>query len=204
MSSESWPDPQIAAIRNQLRHMVGCELFRQATQQIRFLEYIVEEELAGRGRKINQYTIALDVFERDESFDPLVDSIVRVEARRLRSKLTEYYADIGKHDPTIIKLPKGRYRIAVEFRRSDDRPQIKLDSDHPSQPASPSINLVPHLIAVLPFDNLSNDPNQEYFSDGIAEDVMTDLARVSGIHVISRHSSFVYKGKSVNCRMALN
>jgi TolB-like protein/class 3 adenylate cyclase/Flp pilus assembly protein TadD len=52
-------------------------------------------------------------------------------------------------------------------------------------------------IAVLPFDNLSDDPKQEYFADGITEDLITDLSKVSGLFVIARHSVFTYKGKSI-------
>jgi adenylate cyclase len=55
-------------------------------------------------------------------------------------------------------------------------------------------------IAVLPFDNMSNDPEQEYFSDGISEDIITDLSKISGLIVIARNSSFTYKGKSVNAQ----
>ena len=55
-------------------------------------------------------------------------------------------------------------------------------------------------IAVLPFDNLSDDPQQAYFADGIAEDLMTDLSRLSGLFVISRNSAFAYKGKAVDLR----
>jgi len=56
-------------------------------------------------------------------------------------------------------------------------------------------------IAVLPFDNMSGDPEQEYFSDGISEDIITDLSRISGLTVIARNSSFAYKGKSVDLRV---
>ena len=52
-------------------------------------------------------------------------------------------------------------------------------------------------IAVLPFDNMSDDPEQEYFSDGITEDLITDLSKISGIFVIARNSTFTYKGKAV-------
>jgi adenylate cyclase len=52
-------------------------------------------------------------------------------------------------------------------------------------------------IAVLPFDNMSNDQEQEYFSDGITEDIITELSKLSGLFVIARHSTFTYKGKSV-------
>ena len=55
-------------------------------------------------------------------------------------------------------------------------------------------------IAVLPFDNMSGDPEQEYFSDGISEDIITDLSKVAGLMVIARNSSFTYKGKSVDIR----
>jgi adenylate cyclase len=53
------------------------------------------------------------------------------------------------------------------------------------------------LIAVLPFTNMSGDPEQEYFSDGITEDIITDLSKVSGLSVIARHSAFIYKGKAL-------
>ena len=52
-------------------------------------------------------------------------------------------------------------------------------------------------IAVLPFDNMSADPDQEYFSDGIVEDLITDLSKLSGLFVIARNSAFSYKGKAV-------
>jgi len=55
-------------------------------------------------------------------------------------------------------------------------------------------------VAVLPFDNLSGDPEQDYFADGMSEDLITDLSKVSGLAVISRNSTFRYKGKSVDVR----
>jgi len=57
-------------------------------------------------------------------------------------------------------------------------------------------------IAVMPFTNMSGDPEQEYFSDGICEDVITDLSRISGLFVVGRNSSFAYKGKSVSLPVA--
>ena len=55
-------------------------------------------------------------------------------------------------------------------------------------------------IAILPFDNLSGDPEQDYFSDGITEDIITDLSKISGLFIVARNSSFKYKGKSVDVR----
>ncbi|WP_170393424.1 tetratricopeptide repeat protein [Ruegeria arenilitoris] len=64
----------------------------------------------------------------------------------------------------------------------------------------PPLSSTDHSVAVLPFDNMSADPEQEYFSDGITEDIITDLSVISGLRVISRHSTFVYKGKRVTIR----
>ena len=77
--------------------------------------------------------------------------------------------------------------------------KVLLDSESPKplvaerfeQPEKPSI-------AVLPFDNMSGDPSQEYFSDGLTEQIINGLCKVSNLFVIARNSSFAYKGKSVN------
>ena len=62
---------------------------------------------------------------------------------------------------------------------------------------APKSNADKPSIAVLPFNNMSDDPEQEYFSDGITEDIITDLSKVSGLFVVGRNTSFTYKGKSV-------
>ena len=54
-------------------------------------------------------------------------------------------------------------------------------------------------IAVLPFTNLSGDPEQDYFADGMVEDIITGLSRIKWLFVIARNSSFAYKGKAVEC-----
>lgn len=66
--------------------------------------------------------------------------------------------------------------------------------------AAPPAPAGPPSLAVLPFDNLSDDPQQAYFADGIADDLMTDLSRVNGLTVIGRHSTFAYRGKDVDVR----
>lgn len=82
----------------------------------RLLAYLVEAELAGDGARLNQSRIAIDVFGRNETFDPSVDSIVRVEIGRLRNKLREYYATDGRDDAIIFELPKGRYSPSIRLR----------------------------------------------------------------------------------------
>ena len=74
------------AIREQLARILGSRPFAQSRRMQRFLEYIVVEALAGRSDRLKAYNIALEVFDRPETFDPIVDPLVRVEAARLRQK----------------------------------------------------------------------------------------------------------------------
>ena len=85
-----------------------------------------------------------------------------------------------------------------------DRP-IRVWKWHPgatvaSAPAKPQPNVSTASIAVLPFTNMSGDPDQEYFSDGISEDIITDLSKIAELTVIARNSSFTFKGRSVDVR----
>ena len=88
-----------------------------------------------------------------------------------------------------IRVWKWHPATAAE-RRARRRPDPRRRKRSGPQPS----------IAVLPFDNMSGDPEQEYFSDGITEDIITDLSKVGGLLVIARNSSFAYKGKSVDIR----
>ena len=105
-------------------------------------------------------------------------------------------------------------RIDVRFQdggeisvKNIDRP-IRVWKWHPSATTSaisrsvakPEPNVAAASIAVLPFTNMSGDPEQEYFSDGISEDIITDLSKIGGLTVIARNSSFTYKGRSVDLR----
>ncbi len=101
-------------IRAQLTRLLESPEFASSARLKDFLSYIVEEALAGRAGRIKGVTIAQSVFGADQSFDPETNSIVRVEAGRLRRRLGEYYAGAGRHDPIRIDVPKGAY--APEFR----------------------------------------------------------------------------------------
>ena len=73
-----------------------------------------------------------------------------------------------------------------------------------SRPAEPRSDDDKPSIAVLPFTNMSGDPEQEFFSDGITEDIITDLSKISGLFVVGRNTSFTYKGKSVQLQRVSN
>ena len=97
------------AVREQLERVLASELFRSAGRHSRLLRYLVERTLAGEGDQLKEYVLGTEVFDRSDSYDPRTDSIVRVEARRLRSRLEDYYRGPGTSDPMVITVPRGSY-----------------------------------------------------------------------------------------------
>ncbi len=100
---------------------------------------------------------------------------------QVEGKLDVAFRDMGKHEVKNIARPVRAWQVVTEG--------APAPAPAPVLPDKPSI-------AVLPFANMSGDPEQEYFSDGISEDIITDISKVSGLFVIARNSSFSYKGKS--------
>ncbi|NIO05997.1 MAG: tetratricopeptide repeat protein [Proteobacteria bacterium] len=104
---------------------------------------------------------------------------------QIENKLTLGYEYVGEHTVKNIKKPVRVYR--VRMKTDGTIPEVKKELVLPEKPS----------IAVLPFVNMSGDPDQEYFSDGITEEIITALSKVPRLFVIARNSSFTYKGKSV-------
>jgi adenylate cyclase len=148
----------------------------------------VERTLAGETAQISEYIVGRDVFDRDQRYDPQIDSIVRVEARRLRNKLREYYNGPGAADPVVIALPKGTY-VPV-FSMAAPVAAVRT-AGH---------DLDPRTIAVLPFVNLSSEPDQDFFCDGITEEVLNALTAVPELNVVARTSVFYFKGANADVR----
>jgi TolB-like protein len=101
------PSPE--EIRAELDRVLGAEALVGATRLSRLLKYTVERTLAGEGNQLKEYVLGVEVFDRPPSYDPRLDSIVRVEARRLRAKLEEYYQGPGAASPLVISIPRGSY-----------------------------------------------------------------------------------------------
>ena len=95
--------------RAQLDRILKSSDFEATARERKFLSYVVNEELEGRGSRIKAYSIAVEVFGRDASFDPQNDPIVRIEAGHLRRSLERYYLTAGLSDPIRIEIPKGGY-----------------------------------------------------------------------------------------------
>jgi len=98
-----------ADLRLQLTRVLASRPFQDAELLKRFLSYTVEHTLAGEGDQLKEYRLGVDVFDRPASFDPRIDPVVRMAARRLRAKLQEYYGHEGARDPIRIEVPKGGY-----------------------------------------------------------------------------------------------
>ncbi len=99
------------AVRFELSRILQSEGFIHSGRMRRFLEFVVEEALAGRASQLCEYSIAVSVFDRAESFEPGLDPIVRNDARRLRNKLLEYYQRTqgSRSNQILIEIPKGGY-----------------------------------------------------------------------------------------------
>jgi adenylate cyclase len=194
-----------AEVLSCLGKIVASPVFAQAERQKRFLAYLVDRTLSGNAQLLKGYTIGIEVFDRGAGFDPTVDAIVRVHAGHLRARLREYYASDGRSDEIRIELPKGSYVVRIAKREDESTGCRAISPEGSRVGAAPrklaSGNAPPALariedkvsIVVLPFANMSSDPEQEYFADGISEDLTTELSRLSRLFVISRHSAFAYK-----------
>lgn len=112
-------------IRAHLQKIIKSRTLGRSERLGRFLRFVVDAALDGRAECLKEYTVGVEVFGRGADFDPRIDSAVRVDARRLRAKLDEYYAGEGSDDPVMIELPKGGYVPVFNRRRSTpSRPKV--------------------------------------------------------------------------------
>ncbi len=139
--------------------------------------------------------------DRVVSRDELLDTVWRgrtVSDATLSSRINAArtaVGDNGEAQRLIRTLPRKGIRFIGDVREAPDLQYAApaADPTHPTEPEKPSI-------AVLPFTNMSGDAEQEFFADGVAEDIITALSRCSGLFVIARNSSFLYKGKPTDIR----
>jgi serine/threonine-protein kinase len=191
------------AVRKQLDKILASPLFAAAERRSLLLRSAVEYVLEGHSERLKEYEVGRRVFGRPASWDPRLDPIVRVQVSNLRSKLREYYAGDGKDDPLLIEFPKGTYAPRFERRSvlriiKDNQPGIEAT---PSVGAASIQTRAPATVIVLPFVDLSPGGDQEYFCDGVTEEIINALAKVRGMRVVARTSAFQFKGKHVDVRL---
>ena len=123
--------------------------------------------------------------------------VSRVVRDQVRDKLDVAFDDLGDHSVKNIARPVRVFRVIIE-----GMPAAATAPLTQAMPAGlPALSDRPS-IAVLPFQNMSGDPEQEYFVDGIVEDIITGLSRIRWLYVVARNSSFVYKGRAVDVKQA--
>src|ERR1700746_2276355 len=192
--ANSAADPVPAtAVRDQLARVVNSPGFVSSIRLCRFLTHIVNRTIDGDIDSLKEFSIAMEVFDRTSEYDPNIDAIVRVEARRLRAKLKAYYEEgPGTVDPVLIGLRPGSY-VPV-FRWLDAQPAKHREG------IGAALSPGRICMAVLPFVNMSPEPEQDFFCDGISEEITNSLTRVSGLNVIARTSAFHFKGANIDIR----
>jgi serine/threonine-protein kinase len=201
-----------------LERVLSSAALQHSPQLQRFLRFVVAETLAGHGDRLKEYVVGVEVFGRPSGYDPRLDSLVRVEAKRLREAMESYYADEGREEPVRIDFLKGSYTPSFRLAKVQ-KPEgaSNLAKRHPvffwssvaaavvaviaftfamavlyrQKAAAPTIRTV----AVLPFENLSNDPENEYLCFGLVDEITTELAKNEHLRVIARTSSSRFSRK---------
>lgn len=167
-------DPRL--VRAELDRILRSSGFANSDRMCRFLRCVVERTLAGRGEELKEYQLGVDVFDRKPDYDPRVDPIVRVEARRLRSKLEEFYATHGKDSAVQVDLPKGAY--VPSFRA----PGAAAVTETAPRERSRSV-------AVLPIMNNSPNSEHDYLCEGITQEIIHALTKATDLRVVAWQSA---------------
>jgi len=162
-------------LRDQLQRILTSATFQQGDRLKRFLTFIVDEAIAGRRNELKEYVIGVQVFGKEDAFDPRTDPIVRVQARRLRAKLVNYYREEGRADEWIVELPKGGY--APVFKRRDTPVLVRRSI----AAALASRNT----ILVSAFADHSAARDLDYFCKGLRDEIVHHLARFPNLRILA-------------------
>ncbi len=201
-------------VRDEVERVLSSACFARSERTSKLLRFLVERQLEGRENELKESVIGVEVFGRKPDYDPKIDSTVRTEAVRLRARLSKYYSTEGSQDPIVIDLPKGGY--VPSFRQHEPAPEAQRAGPKRLWLAAGLTGLavtaavigvwwVPHKnapipVGVLPLVNLSQDPANDYFADGLTTEIIRNLSIIDGLAVRSQTSSFAFKGKPRNLR----
>ncbi|MBL8210203.1 MAG: PD40 domain-containing protein [Bryobacterales bacterium] len=119
-------EPQPQEVRAALERLLASVEMSQSARMGQFLKFVVEEELAGQGSRLKETVVGVHVFGREPGYDPKADPVVRVEARRLRFKIQEYYQGSGQQEALRIELPKGTYQPRFTWAEETPAPAAPL------------------------------------------------------------------------------
>ncbi|MPZ20215.1 MAG: hypothetical protein GEV06_20200 [Luteitalea sp.] len=214
--------PNADDVRSQLDRLLASSAFASADRLSRFLRYVVERTLAGEGDRLKEYVIGLEVFDRGDQYDPRLDSIVRVEAGRLRAKVDDYYRGDGRDDDVIIRLRRGSYVPLFEQRQAPPSPLSSPDASTSKSTGkatgwrlalgivaagllllavaawrtglwTPDAAPAPTItVAVLPFAHYSTHKGDQLLAARVTDGVTSELARNGALGVVSRTSALQF------------
>lgn len=114
---------ELESIRAQVDRILQSKNLRLSEGQRRLLSYLADKSLAGEADDLKEYAIGVDAFGKPPSYDPRQESVVRMHVGRLRQKLADYYHTEGIHDPILVELPKGGFKVTFEARPPAVEPQ---------------------------------------------------------------------------------
>jgi TolB-like protein len=180
----SEPEIQLSRqeVMDHLTRVLSSASMMSSGRHRKFLSFAVEETLAGRADRLKAYTIATGAFGRADDFDPQQDSIVRIEAGRLRRALEHYYLTDGAADRLRIVIPKGTYvpRFELAAVRQADPQQVAARGGLP-----PPGGQVPRLF-VCDLEQEGDLVGRERFAAGVTRQLIMGLMRVGGVQVFGK------------------
>jgi Predicted integral membrane protein len=183
------------AIRDELSRILESSIFVQSDRLGRFLQFTINKTMAGEGEMLKEYLIGTEVYDRRTSYRPSEDSIVRSEARRLRSKLKEYYESVGKNDLVLIYYRPGSY--VPMFRNQHRRENFTATEAAPRHSFTGGDGI---RIAVLPFLDASGTATSGVCAELITDDLIHELVRTDGIRVTAASSVAPLVAKAMDIR----
>jgi TolB-like protein/Tfp pilus assembly protein PilF len=215
-----------ADVLKELGKILSSDAFRDAEALKRFLRYTVERTLHGEGGLLKEYRLGVEVFDRDSSFDPRLDPVVRMAARRLRFKLKDYYETEGLQDPICIAVPKGSYAAAFDPSAPKELPVAAVEASqlpkyrwlagiglllfativatviywYRARQSQAGVPAHHPSLAVLPLLNLTGNPDNEYLCDGVTDELTSALSKLPGVRVVARTSAFKFKNNPEDVR----
>ena len=174
----------IGSVADQLDELRRSEIFLRSGRLFALLEFLVTETLGGRGDTLKELVIGHALYSRSGPYDPGIDSSVRVEARRLRRKLEEYYASDGRNAVVRISLPQGGYRPVFTF--------TSIEDNHLSEPPGlPHDGLID--LAIMPFHTLTDREDFGHVADGLVDEIIFALEHDTSIRIAPRLLVFQFK-----------
>ena len=165
-------------VRKQVDRLLGSSEFDATDAQRAFLQFIIDKTLIGHTHEIKGYTIATQVFGRNEDFDQARDPIVSIQANKLRRALERYYLVEGYNDPVAISIPKGGY-VPVFKRQIIDTAGGRDSSGEP-----PAHTHTWPAIIIQSLENHTGEKELDYVGGGIATEIALEITRYQEIRVV--------------------